>query len=363
MDVTVTTTPMMAPTTRTRSMLLGPNLIGLASQSRSSMSRLLARVNNGRRSFQVLFLVVVVFGCSVLLFMALSFFRASSGRTLLLRAHSHPHAHSHSYAHSRAISRSLALTSLNEVGHWIRERRRASSSFCPEVVALGTQGGKFAIHHVCDTPRSSSKCIAISYGVGHSMHFELDVRDKFNCRVFALDPTINMTASPADYVHFIGMGAPSAYAAYKHYLGTEKSQTITDKWVTINPARLAQAVARRRDGEHQRIAVLKMDCEGCEYLVYREIMSTDARFFDRVDQFVVEVHLTRSLGLVSFDDAIALGQLYALLGKSNLTLRHASVDHCARSDEATGVIAAVQGASVDYFRDGEGMCQNLLFAR
>jgi hypothetical protein len=43
----------------------------------------------------------------------------------------------------------------------------------------------------------------------------------------------------------------------------------------------------------ERILVLKMDCEGCEYSIYTSVMEHDPNFFQRVDQFALEVHLSR----------------------------------------------------------------------
>mmetsp|Transcript_47475 Transcript_47475/g.148487 ORF Transcript_47475/g.148487 Transcript_47475/m.148487 type:complete len:305 (+) Transcript_47475:51-965(+) len=63
------------------------------------------------------------------------------------------------------------------------------------------------------------------------------------------------------------------------------------------------------------LAVLKMDCEGCEYSLYADTVGQNPLFFSTVDQFALEVHL--SLKWVP-DNATFLGygRLLALLRRS-----------------------------------------------
>jgi hypothetical protein len=47
---------------------------------------------------------------------------------------------------------------------------------------------------------------------------------------------------------------------------------------------------------HERVTILKADCEGCEYSLARDVLEEDPDFFQHIDQFTVEVHYSRYAG-------------------------------------------------------------------
>mmetsp|Transcript_26907 Transcript_26907/g.80342 ORF Transcript_26907/g.80342 Transcript_26907/m.80342 type:complete len:222 (+) Transcript_26907:2-667(+) len=107
------------------------------------------------------------------------------------------------------------------------------------------------------------------------------------------------------------------------------------------------------------LAVLKMDCEGCEYSLYADTVANNPLFFATVDQFALEVHLSLKWAP---DNATFLGygRLLALLRRSGHQLYDASADWCS-GGEQMGLLPLVRGSG--YFRRRRGHCENLLFAR
>lgn len=101
------------------------------------------------------------------------------------------------------------------------------------------------------------------------------------------------------------------------------------------------------------------DAQGCEYALYRDTIAAAPRFFEGVDQIVLEVHLSRKWAA---DDATFLeyGRLLGLLLRSGHVLRHAQSGFCS-GGEVMG-LAPLVGSS-GYFRRAGGHCENLLFAR
>ena len=65
-----------------------------------------------------------------------------------------------------------------------------------------------------------------------------------------------------------------------------------------------------------------MDCEGCEYKLFEDVMAHDPLFFTRVDQFAIEVHLSKTIGASSDENVIMYGKLLALLHRSGHRLQH-----------------------------------------
>ena len=100
-------------------------------------------------------------------------------------------------------------------------------------------------------------------------------------------------------------------------------------------------------------------CQGCEYRLYKDTMAQAPSFFERVDQIVLEVHLSRRWAA---DDAtvIEYGRLLALLARSGHVLRHAQSGFCS-GGEVMGVTPLVRSSG--YLRRPGGHCENLVFAR
>ena len=88
-------------------------------------------------------------------------------------------------------------------------------------------------------------------------------------------------------------------------------------------------------------------------------MTHAPNFFDRVDQFVLEVHLSRKWAP---DRATFLdyGRLLALLRRSGHVLRHVQFGFCS-GGEVMGLDPVVNQSG--YYRRAGGHCENLLFAR
>jgi len=122
---------------------------------------------------------------------------------------------------------------------------------------------------------------------------------------------------------------------------------------TISPVKL------KADLGYNLVNILKMDCEGCEYQLYDDIMATDPTFFASVGQFAVEIHVSRFW--IKNDTFVEkLGALFHLLFASGLELAHAKIDHCAPHHERTGFPSFLK--EIGYPSAG-GHCHNYLFGR
>ena len=205
-------------------------------------------------------------------------------------------------------------------------------------------GARYGDHALCDRRAVASTphdCVFYSFGINDDYSFDVQLADAWQCAGVGLDPSITHPSMLHPNVSFYQVAARTLDARMPQW-----------HMVTTVPG-------LRSWLRHSYISVLKMDCEGCEYSVARDVLLEDPNFWSRVDQFAVEVHLARTW-IKSDDHILHLGALILQLGYAGLELVHASVGGCAEADEAMGCHPLLPQSMTC----GPGrMCQNYLFAR
>ncbi|KAI9033219.1 hypothetical protein DFJ74DRAFT_165030 [Hyaloraphidium curvatum] len=205
--------------------------------------------------------------------------------------------------------------------------------------ALASFGQGFGHHKLC-TIKSFRDCIFYSFGISYDYSFDSALGDK-GCRGFGLDPTVVHRSTLHRNVMFIQMGAKM--------LTTDEQ---TARWHITSVPGLRQFLG------HTNVTVLKMDCEGCEYSLARDVAMEDPHFFQRVGQFALEIHTGKAWAR-SDRHVHYLGLLFAQLQAANLELQHAVIVRCGPSREAEGCIKKLNDSGYPC----QPMCHNLLFAR
>lgn len=205
---------------------------------------------------------------------------------------------------------------------------------------LSARIGGIGSHQLCRLPLKRALnepgCLFYSFGIGRDASFDRDLVRR-GCSGFAFDPTLDQ-APVIQNVTFFPIGADMLFEV---------------PWVQTNVSSF------KKWRNHKQINVLKMDCEGCEYALSRDVLSNDPSLFRSIDQFAVEVHVANELmGCREFK---ALGSLYSLLSDSGLTLKHASLQNCGRL-ELSGCPSFLD-ESTGYPCSRRHMCHNLLFSR
>ncbi len=158
-------------------------------------------------------------------------------------------------------------------------------------VFLGTSYGGYAV-----LPESlSADAVVYSFGLGEDVSFDLELIARFGCTVHGFDPTpraitwLESQALPSKLViHPYGLAdfdgvarfAPPADAAHVSHtmLGSPDSASI-DQPVKRLPTIMGVL-------GHARVDLLKMDIEGAEYAVVRDLVSCGVR----PRQLLVEFH-------------------------------------------------------------------------
>lgn len=172
-------------------------------------------------------------------------------------------------------------------------------------------------------------------------------------------------------VFFLNWGAPIAHGAtFECNTPSPRARhegNCSSSYVLVGPASLAQMVAPAP----QRMGLLKMDCEGCEYSIYADVMRREPSFFERVEQVVLEVHLPRRFAPT---DAAFLdyGRLLVLLLRAGHRLMHFEHAYCSGGSQFEGMTPLV--AESGYYQRFtslprerrprmENQCENVLFSR
>ncbi len=147
------------------------------------------------------------------------------------------------------------------------------------------------------TESLDNNSIVYSFGVGEDVSFDLALIDRFGMTVHAFDPTprsiqwVKRQDMPAAFIlHEYGVASYDGLATFSppenpdHVSHTMLERASTrEAAITVDVKRLATIMAELG---HARIDVLKMDIEGAEYEVIRDLLDGPIR----PDQVLVEFH-------------------------------------------------------------------------
>merc|ERR1719199_1107648 len=81
-----------------------------------------------------------------------------------------------------------------------------------------------------------------------------------------------------------------------------------------------------------KLTLLKMDCEGCEYALANDITNDDPKFLHGIDQFVLEAHVDNRF-MTSVDHLKQYDKLLALIEDAGLELMDARFTGCGEDLE------------------------------
>lgn len=244
------------------------------------------------------------------------------------------------------LSRNDVLSILNGTGADIRRSRDGAS---PQHAGCNVKsfGSRWGGHALCEVP-PSLPCNFISFGISKDYSFDEAVAKQWGCRGFALDPSVT---HPAEIVKgkvlFIQAAASTLPSAEQNMWLLTTTVPSLRKWLDISG-----------------LAVLKMDCEGCEYALARDVQQQEPDMWSKVDQFAVEIHVSKKW-ITSFEHLHNLALLFKQLADAGFTMLHAPKGTgCAPSDEAPGCPDELVEVDFPGCRKREGgMCFNMLYAR
>jgi FkbM family methyltransferase len=138
----------------------------------------------------------------------------------------------------------------------------------------------------------NSQSIVYSFGVGEDISFDLDLMRHHNCPVYAFDPTprsiawVKTQSLPPEF-HLQEYGI-ATYDGTADFFAPENPSHISHTMLQKEGAAITVPVKRLKtimaELEHSHLDLLKMDIEGAEYAVLKDIRDIP------IKQLLVEFH-------------------------------------------------------------------------
>ena len=167
---------------------------------------------------------------------------------------------------------------------------------CPVQLPVHSNGSEHGPWGLCCAIRFQASCVAASIGVGGEWTIE-DALSQIGCRVNAFDPTSNLRASHTAHAsshertrfHFLGLESPGEQDP-----PNRSSYGQLDRRHMANLSHLLAMATTGRASD--RVDVLKIDCEGCEWPLFRWLAARQPALLSRVRVLMVELHVTPDHG-------------------------------------------------------------------
>mmetsp|Transcript_4341 Transcript_4341/g.6760 ORF Transcript_4341/g.6760 Transcript_4341/m.6760 type:complete len:334 (+) Transcript_4341:118-1119(+) len=236
----------------------------------------------------------------------------------------------------------VAMLNKTEQDKWVSQNKCQVELF----------GSEWGAHQLCQEETPPANCTFLSFGINKDYTFDTQLADRWNCRGFAADPTVVHKSQLHDLVTFHNIAAKTLT------LNKEARDSKRPWWVASVPS-------VKRFLNIERITVLKMDCEGCEFSIARDILNEEPTFFQKVDQFTFEAHLNKNW-LNDKESLYYFGMLFKLLHEAGLEVMGTSIGGCGPLDDKGYMKELANiGYPNHWARRGIGRrsCHEYLFAR
>jgi hypothetical protein len=129
-------------------------------------------------------------------------------------------------------------------------------------------------YELCDVKGSPNDgpCVYYSFGISGEVAFETELSNSWKCKGYLLDPTVNYKAQIDTWSLFFSIGA-NMLTKYDDYARGRIGKLQTS-WDTVSLPKLQNFLG------HKNINLVKMDCEGCEYAIARDVALVSSVYLD-----------------------------------------------------------------------------------
>mmetsp|Transcript_20124 Transcript_20124/g.41720 ORF Transcript_20124/g.41720 Transcript_20124/m.41720 type:complete len:133 (+) Transcript_20124:31-429(+) len=91
----------------------------------------------------------------------------------------------------------------------------------------------------------------------------------------------------------------------------------------------------------KKVNIIKMDCEGCEFALARDILREDPTFLYDVDQIVIETHVSKAW-MTTREHFYYFALHFALLEEAGFVLEWSEIFGCSKRHETPGCIEELE---------------------
>lgn len=202
---------------------------------------------------------------------------------------------------------------------------------------LGSQGQKikhgtcdmveFATGHALCGPKPPDGCTFFSFGINDDPSFDVKLAELWGCRGFAGDPTVPHPSKLHPLVTFHNVGASMLVANEERNVDKGGSEEWWDTSMT----------SLRYWLKLEHVNIIKMDCEGCEFALARDILREDPTFLYNVDQLSIETHVSKSW-MTTREHFYYFALHFVLLEEAGFKLEWSDLFGCSKRHEITGCV-------------------------
>ena len=181
----------------------------------------------------------------------------------------------------------LCHRSLIHINRWRRDaslRKQVVSGSRHSLEKLGSPYGGWFV----PVTLIASDWIVYCAGVGEDITFDMELIRRFQCDVYAFDPTpraiahVSKVVSHCPQYHFVDIGLWSESTTLRLWAPRDSAHVShsalnlqgTDRYFDVSVQPLAQIM---RTHGHDHIDLLKLDIEGAEYEVIKSILASNIR--------------------------------------------------------------------------------------
>ena len=190
---------------------------------------------------------------------------------------------------------------------------------------------EFASGHALCGLKPPEDCTFFSFCINDDPSFDVKLAETWNCRGFAGDPTVPHPSKLHPLVTFHNVGA-SMLVANKERL---KDKGGSEEWWDTSMTKLRYWLGLKH------VNIIKMDCEGCEFSLARDILREDPTFLYNADQISIETHVTKSW-MTSREHLYYFALHFALLEEAGYKLEWSDVFGCSKRHEDPGCIEELE---------------------
>ena len=176
--------------------------------------------------------------------------------------------------------------------------------------------GKGGEHMVCG-PKPTEGCRFFSFGIRDDPSFDIQLGESWNCRGFAGDPSITHPSKLSPAVTFHNVGLKMLRSNW------ESKKDPKDEWILASLPQLRQFLG------WDYVDIVKIDCEGCEVAMARDILAEDPDFLQKIGQISIETHATRTW-VNTTEELYYYALMFPLLEDAGFKLIWSSVFGCGK---------------------------------
>jgi len=184
-------------------------------------------------------------------------------------------------------------------------------------------------HALCE-PKPAN-CTFFSFGINDDPSFDQALGKEWDCRGFAGDPTVGHPSKlhPRVTFHNVGASMLSDNEERKVDKGGE------EEWWSTSMPKLRYWLGL------DHVSIVKLDCEGCEFALSRDMLREDPGYLKTVDQISIETHVSRTW-LNSREELYYFALHFALLEEAGFQLEWSEVFGCSKRHEVEGCIPELE---------------------